>query len=74
MNEVIVVIVVHTGVCLAVGYLLGETMGHANAGLHNERPFSSLTWRNYTHHYWPNLVYRIRKWRGEKNPHQRRIG
>lgn len=56
------------------GYWLGETMGHANAGFHDERPFASVTWRNYTHHFWPNTVYYIRKLRGEKNPHHRKIG
>lgn len=61
-------------VCVAVGYWLGETMAHANTGFHSERPFSSLTWRNYTHHWWPNLVYRVREWRKEPNPHHRRIG
>ena len=46
--------------CLVVGYYFGDVMGHANSGYHDERPFASFTWRNYTHHYWHNLVYRLR--------------
>lgn len=47
-------------VCLVAGYWFGEIMGHANCGYHCESPFSSFTWRTFTHHFWPNLVYRLR--------------
>lgn len=50
-------------VCLAVGFWFGEIMGHANSGFHDERPFSSLTWRNYVRHFWPNTLYRLQQFR-----------